>query len=219
MTTEEDNKKKLADLIEKKDVAFYQAGVTAWYNTSLEHDKSLFTLSVGGIGLLMTLIRTMGVSSAETLVLYTLALVCFLICLVSVLVIFKKNRSHIEQVFQGIQEIDHNLAVFDNVAIWSFGIAVLLSAVIAVSSAVSSYTTKVTQMAKEDDKKTLNRVSICDSVNGISKLAPGKLDVGLESFNGVVNLQPQSNANQPKQATSAISSTSSSQTTSNKKGE
>jgi hypothetical protein len=40
------------DDIKKKEIAFYTAGVTAWYNTSLEHDKSLFTLSAGGIGLL-----------------------------------------------------------------------------------------------------------------------------------------------------------------------
>ncbi len=70
------------DINEKKEVAFYTAGVTAWYNTSLEHDKSLFTLSAGGIGLLITLIRTVGVPSAETLILYIAAMISFLICLV-----------------------------------------------------------------------------------------------------------------------------------------
>ena len=62
---------------DQKRVEFYSAGLTAWYNTRLEHDKSLLTLSAGGIGLLMTLMTTVGVSSAESLVLYICALVAF----------------------------------------------------------------------------------------------------------------------------------------------
>ena len=36
-----------------KEVEFYAANVGAWLNTSLEHDKSILTLSAGGIGLLV----------------------------------------------------------------------------------------------------------------------------------------------------------------------
>lgn len=186
------------DINEKKEVAFYTAGVAAWYNTSLEHDKSLFTLSAGGIGLLITLIRTVGVGSAEILVLYLIAMLSFLICLLTVLVIFKKNRTHIEQVFQGRQDNDPNLAVFDNVAIWSFGIAVLFSAVIGISSAISSYTIKVSQMANEESKKTTHGTPTFDSVNGISNLSPNNLMK--KSFNGVGALQPQPVANQNTQS-------------------
>ena len=185
------------DIDEKKQVAFYTAGVAAWYNTSLEHDKSLFTLSAGGIGLLITLIRTVGVPSAETLVLYIAAMISFLICLVSVLVIFKKNRSHIEQVFQGKQDPDHTLTILDNVAIWSFGIAVLFSAVIGISSAISSYTTKVTQMANENNN-AIPGIGM-ESFNDILKLAPSNLMK--KSFNGVASLQPQPLANQTAQPT------------------
>jgi hypothetical protein len=195
------------DIIEKKEVAFYTAGVTAWYNTSLEHDKSLFTLSAGGIGLLMTLIRTVGIQSAETLILYIAAIVSFLTCLVSVLVIFKKNRSHIEQVFQGKQETDHVLAILDNVAIFSFGIAVLFSAVIGISSAISSYTTKVTQMTNESNKNVSKGVPNFESFEGISNMAPDALLK--KSFNGVGALQPQ-----PASQASQSTNTTSSQTTS-----
>ena len=66
----------MSDEIEdQKRVEFYSAGLAAWYATRLEHDKSLLTLSAGGIGLLMTLMTTVGVSSAESLVLYVCALV------------------------------------------------------------------------------------------------------------------------------------------------
>ncbi len=205
------------DINEKKEVAFYTAGVAAWYNTSLEHDKSLFTLSAGGIGLLMTLIRTVGILSAETLILYIAAMVSFLICLVSVLVIFKKNRSHIEQVFQGKKDSDYSLAILDNIAILSFGIAVLFSAVIGISSAINSYTTKATQMANENNKHIPEVYPDLQSFEGISNLAPSTL--AKKSFNGVEALQSQPIASQTTQPVSATTTPSQTPTSSQKSGQ
>lgn len=51
---------------QEKDIQFYAASVTAWFNTRLEHDKSLLALSAGGIGLLVTLLTTVGVKSIES---------------------------------------------------------------------------------------------------------------------------------------------------------
>lgn len=48
-----------------KTVEYYSAAVTAWFNTALEHDKSILTLAAGGIGLLITLLTTVGLSTAE----------------------------------------------------------------------------------------------------------------------------------------------------------
>lgn len=48
------------EIEQQKSVEFYAAGINAWYNTSLEHDKSIFSLSAGGIGLLITLLTTVG---------------------------------------------------------------------------------------------------------------------------------------------------------------
>lgn len=72
----------------QKEVEFYAASVNAWFNTSLEHDKSLFTLSAGGIGLLLTLLTTVGLSSAESLVLYIGAILSFLSAIIAILLIF-----------------------------------------------------------------------------------------------------------------------------------
>ena len=36
------------DLKQQKEVEFYATSVTAWYNTALERDRGLFTLSAGG---------------------------------------------------------------------------------------------------------------------------------------------------------------------------
>lgn len=51
----DDSEKKEAEFREKKELEFYKAGISAWYTTAFERDKSLLTLSAGGIGLLMTL--------------------------------------------------------------------------------------------------------------------------------------------------------------------
>jgi hypothetical protein len=48
-----------------KDLAFYAASVEAWYSTGFERDKSLLTLAGGGIGLLITLLSTVGTHSND----------------------------------------------------------------------------------------------------------------------------------------------------------
>lgn len=66
-----------SDAQKLKDVEFYSASVTAWYNSAFEHDKSILTLSSGGIALLVTLLTTIGARSPESMVLYALAVIFF----------------------------------------------------------------------------------------------------------------------------------------------
>ena len=56
-------------LKQQKEVEFYATSVTAWYNTALERDRGLFTLSAGGIGLLLTLLTTVGLKDLALVVL------------------------------------------------------------------------------------------------------------------------------------------------------
>lgn len=171
------------ELREKKDVAYYQVGLTAWYNTALERDKSLLTLSTAGIGLLITLAKTQGISSAEALILHIIAMLSFLICLTCVLVIFKENKKHIEKVINGINT-DNTLGILDNTAIITFSIGVLFSVIISISSAIHSYSEKEKTMANEE-----KIISLRESVNGIQNLAPSKPMT--PSVDGIQNLKPQ----------------------------
>ncbi|MGV2389941.1 MAG UNVERIFIED_CONTAM: hypothetical protein LVR29_21790 [Microcystis novacekii LVE1205-3] len=72
---------------EAKQKVFYSAMITAWLNTRLERDKQLLGLSVTAIGLLVTLLRTVGVSSLLQIILFGVALFAFLITVVSVIYI------------------------------------------------------------------------------------------------------------------------------------
>ena len=49
------SKDRLDTLYNEKSVAYYTESVAAWYQTKLERDKSILTISAGAIGLMITL--------------------------------------------------------------------------------------------------------------------------------------------------------------------
>lgn len=176
MTTEE--------IVAQKEVEFYASNLDAWFNTSLEFDKSILALSAGGIGLLVTLLTTIGLSSVCVLFLYGFAILAFLVALASVLFVFRRNRTYIENVVTGKSaESDCCLVLADKIASAAFGAAVTLTAFIGVATAITSYTSKEQLMGK-DQKITVGN----ESFNGAAKLQPN-VDF-TKSFNGAANLKP-----------------------------
>lgn len=193
------------DVDNQKRIEFYAASVAAWFNSSLEHDKSLLTLSAGGIGLLITLLTTVGLHSAEALVLYVSAIASFVVALISILFVFRRNQTHIEEILSGKNTgSDPILSRLDVTAKLAFGAGVVFSAVIGISTAIHSYTSKEKVMANET-KKSTGAVPLRESFNGATNLQPGTDFT--RSFNGVSNLQPQSGAE--TSGTSAAPTTSS----------
>jgi hypothetical protein len=138
-TPEEDAQQKAEEVARQKEVEFYAASVNAWYTTSLEYDKSMFTLSAGGIGLLITLLTAVGVSSSAFLHLYIVAIFFFLMCLCLLLVVFRRNRDYITKVVQGQDDPDPLLKILDVGAMIMFGLGVVLTVVIGVSAAVQTF--------------------------------------------------------------------------------
>lgn len=165
---------------DSKQVEFYSQGVAAWFNSALEHDKSLLTLSVAGIGVLVSLMPS-SINSLCSLFLYVAAILAFTICLVSVLTIYKRNKKHILDVIAGDAKNDSLLEILDTTASFSFFIAMLLSGMLGISSAITIYNEKGNKMANEKNTKA---VVTYDSVNGIAQLKPAN-----ESFNQMSGLQ------------------------------
>ncbi len=83
---------------EKEDLAHYAAMVAAWFNTSLEHEKSLLTLSSAGIALLISITLKGDLKPLLALVFYGVALWSFVVCLIAVLWIYRQNRPHLEAI-------------------------------------------------------------------------------------------------------------------------
>lgn len=192
------------EMDQQKEVEYYASSVNAWFNTSLEHDKSVLTLAAGGIGLLITLLTTVGLSSAEALVLYIAAIASFLVALVSVLVVFRRNRTYIEHVLAGTSDgNDPMLAKADSVALWAFGLGVTFTAVIGIATAINSYASKEKTMANEPSKPSQPTPGP-ESLKSISKGQPG---IAMDSYNGAMNLKKSFNgaANlQPKPVASTV---------------
>lgn len=191
MTVEETENLKFVEESQKR-VEYYAASVNAWFNTSLEHDKSLLALSAGGIGLLLTLLTTVGLSSAEALVLYIGAITSFVVALVSILVIFRHNRTHIEDILSGNPTSNGPLLTkLDATALWAFAIGVLFTAIIGIAAAIHSYSTKEINMSNENVKRTTGFAM--DSFDGASRLQ-SPTNLAQKSFNNAAILQPQSAA-------------------------
>ena len=202
------------ELKDQKDVEYYASCVDAWFSTALEHDKSILTLSAGGIGLLITLLTTVGISSAEALVLYVAAILSFLTALIAVLVVYRRNRAHIEQVISKKSvEKDPVLTRADAVVLWSFALGVLFTAVIGIGSAARSYVSQEKKVTN-DSTKTSQPAPLKESFNGVSNLQP--CTDFTKSFNGVGGLAPQ---NTTQDAQTSAAGTVSTQTTQSEGGQ
>ena len=186
------------EIEKQKEVEFYAASVNAWYTTSLEHDKSIFALAAGGIGLLMTLLTTIGTSSGVVLSFYGLALVSLLVSLLTLLKIFRKNNDHIIEILNGSTVVDDpKLKRLDGVAHASFAWGVIFAVVVGVTSAINSYQDKVKAMANEKQTKPAAQNIANESFNGLFNLT--------KSFNTVSSLRPQAAASTQNTSTPASS--------------
>jgi hypothetical protein len=156
------------DDYEAKDRLFYGAMVGAWLNTRLERDKQLLSLSVTAIGLLVTLLRTVGVSNLSQIVLFGFALFAFLITVISVVYIMGENSKHIEELLNSSETESRFLMVLDRTAGISFVIGMMLIVIIGIHSAAINLNEKGTIMSQEKNHDS----RFDDSVNGVSKLRP-----------------------------------------------
>lgn len=86
---------------QEKDVAFYGAVVNAWIGTKMEFDRSLLTMSLAGIGVVVTLLTTVGMSSLFALVTFLIAAVAFTAVLGLCLAIFWSNAEFLEALASG----------------------------------------------------------------------------------------------------------------------
>jgi hypothetical protein len=89
------------ELVIRKSVAFYAAGVTAWHASARGACKSLFNLSAGGIGLLVALLATVGAADWLTFGLAAAAMASLLVTLLCVLAVSRRQQAWIEKAIAG----------------------------------------------------------------------------------------------------------------------
>jgi len=142
--------------------AIHEGYVSAWFDSALELDKNVLTLSAGGIGLLVALLTTKGVDSVFALVCYIVATVCFLVTTVIVLRIFKENQDYLEKLITNPNGLDdqndsrhnrklHGLDFARNCfLVAGFAFSMVVGVFVAHSSYSSSVKPKGDQMSKNE---------------------------------------------------------------------
>jgi len=161
--------------LKNKDLAFYSAGLNVWYVTRLEKDKSLLNLSVAGIGLLITLITTLGVKNFTEAMLFGLAILAFVITSITIVYIFGRNATHIENVLADSEEKDVLLEFLDSIASKVFIVGIVFTLLIGINSLNQSLQRESKDMTEQDNVKTMietNTTSEKKSISGADKLKP-----------------------------------------------
>jgi hypothetical protein len=143
---------------EAKNVAYYSVLLQTWIETRMTRDKTLVTLSAGGIGLLVTLLTTVGVSRLWQVGLYVISFAGFLVTIERALDIYQKNSQQIEHDLRGESSQHLKLDAFDKVSIRAFYVGVVFAFLIAISSALT-HTSKEVSVMSEYEKRSLDGIS------------------------------------------------------------
>ncbi|EKO3608722.1 hypothetical protein M3914_003604 [Vibrio metschnikovii] len=159
---------------QQKEVAFYTETLNAWYTTRFEKDKHLLTLSSFGIGLLVTLITAVGASSLTVALMYALAVILFLVCIVSVLMVFSRNSVYLEMIVAGSDENDKWLTMLDKTSVVSFVCGMLFTLLLGLFSGIDHYKKETASMSDSKIKMVVQNSSNVDkkSINGASAMRP-----------------------------------------------
>src|SRR5207249_3464107 len=151
---------------------FYSAVVSAWIDTKMERDKTIVTLSAGAIGLLVTLLTTVGAKTPWAIALYAGAFVSFGAATVCTIVIFHRNSDYLERVVQGSESKSKLLGWLDRLSLIFFGLGVIFAILIGANRLSSGVSMKEQAKIQPDTTATSDSSKEIKSFNGIQNLKP-----------------------------------------------
>lgn len=190
-STEEAEKRVLREL-EGKNIAHYSVLLGAWIQTKMERDKTLVTLSAAAIGLLVTILTTVGVKSIWEVPFFAVAVASFLVTIWSSLVIYQLNSQHLEDAIRGSSEKDPRLEKYDKRSIRAFIVGSVSALIIGILSA-SFQVLKPEESTMTDKENTSQnaekQTTLRESVNGVTNLNPNA--TLKKSLDGITDLSPQ----------------------------
>ncbi len=178
-----------------KYIEFNSQAYASFYSTKLEKDKSILTLSVAGLGFLITFTNFAATLDAFTYMVFILAALAYLFCVFNVITIFEKNALYIIEVTTESDKssnLEVQLRKHDKRAIYSFYFGILLSFVLGISTSVQS-------LLKGQDMSDNNKTNQTTGAQFINESV-----VVAESFEGLSKMKPKpSQSSQPTQNTTA----------------
>lgn len=196
--TKEELSKRNQRELEGKNIAHYSTLLSAWIHTKMERDKTLVTISSAGIGLLVTILTTCGVSSLYLLILFLGAFIGFGLCIWTSLCIYQLNSTHLENELRSVN-VDLKLEIYDKRSLRAFLLGVICICIIGLFSAYLTF--NIEEASIMIGKETATK----ETSSAIKK-----------SLNGISNLKPE-NTQKPKETTTENANNSQSETN-DKKG-
>jgi hypothetical protein len=147
--------------VELKKAAYYAATYDAFMATTIEADKSILTVSAGGVGLLVTLLALYQVKTTWDIIVYLIALVFFVISIVASIFIFKRNHVVLMSMLMDRDQKDPILTVLDYLNMTCCILGILLTIYIGLSTGIQ----KLNAKAAPEEEKAAKTVQI-NTVNG-----------------------------------------------------
>tara|TARA_R110000751_G_scaffold199947_1_gene304729 strand:- start:640 stop:1287 length:648 start_codon:yes stop_codon:yes gene_type:complete len=144
-------------------IEFQSQSYSSFYNTTMEKDKSILTLSVAGMGFLLTLLQLAKNISYFEFTFFLIAALGYLVAIYSVISIFGKNSNFIIELVnkRDTSVKQYQLDILDKTAIRSFYLAIVMTVVLGVSTSQNMFT--IGEKPMSDDKKVVQRVFVTDS--------------------------------------------------------
>jgi hypothetical protein len=143
--TQDEGSKGVLRELEGKNIAHYSVLLQTWIHTRMERDRTVVTLAAAGVGLLVTILTTVGVQARWMIVLYATAFVGFLLTICLSIVIYQKNSVFIEWELRGGEGSGGkpvNLKPYDRLSLSGFVVGAAFLAVTGLCSAWITYQLK-----------------------------------------------------------------------------
>ncbi|MFA9201988.1 MAG: hypothetical protein ACEQSC_00355 [Candidatus Nanopelagicaceae bacterium] len=196
---------------EEKEKAYYTSTLNMWYTIRLEKDKQLLTLSVTALGVLVTLLRTLGVSSVIQAIFFAIAVLCFFFTIILILCSLEKSSIYLKQILTDSPVDEKTLIILDRVATICFGAAMLAVLAIGADSVLNNFHQEKI-VAQESQKPQVQRMvdlgnKQTQGMQGAASLRP---QPPITSQNNPINAQSSSGGSGGNQGGQAGSSKSSS---------
>jgi hypothetical protein len=141
-----------------------------WLQSRMELDRSLLTLSAAGIGLMVTLLTTIGYATLPQHLAYVASVLCFVGVVIAALVIFRRNAAYCERVAKGDRFNDEWLSRLDHAAIVLFVVGVGAALYVGGSINGSRHPLSGGTMGKDDTKQGVAAPDSGRSLNGLGNL-------------------------------------------------
>jgi hypothetical protein len=163
----------------------------AWMQTSLERDKSILTLSFGAIGLLFVIVDKLPISNHATLLIFLLAILSFMIAVVSVVWIFQENRPILQSQLKGEDENSKFADLLDHLAVGGFCLGLLLSCILAFLYAMHSYDINTQEKREQNMSEEIQpQKPITESFKGVNRIKPGDGEILTNSYKKISEIAP-----------------------------